>query len=144
MPCTPISARRSFTSSSLNGLMIASTFFMPRKLPTRCFRVVSRTGNRFGSGLLLLSHLRPQAIELAVEIAPLIRSFRVLRVGHDRGPVVLEPAAVLGLEVEVLATHRAELRLGRGDRRVGIRRRPGVGGAGRRLPVILGLGGGAA
>src|SRR3989442_13157865 len=28
MPCTPIAERLSFTSSSLNGLMIASTFFM--------------------------------------------------------------------------------------------------------------------
>jgi hypothetical protein len=27
MPCTPISLKASLTSSSLNGLMIASTFF---------------------------------------------------------------------------------------------------------------------
>src|SRR5438552_8119089 len=95
MPCTPIAERLSFTSSSLNGLMIASTFFMvisfrrgrccagPRLLQARAACKVQRTPSPSANRAALLG-----------------RSCAVGRVGavpaageHVRAPAVLREIA---------------------------------------------------
>src|SRR6185295_7102370 len=92
MPCTPISRRRSFTSSNLNGLMMASIFFMRMAptLPPRCFASVSEPLNV--SNLALLSAHAQRADDLA-HVGHALRGERGIEVAHDaRGGVGIDEA----------------------------------------------------
>src|SRR5882724_2955854 len=102
MPCTPISARRSFTSSSLNGLMIASTFFIPGSLAHVLFRVGFRPGKSSSLPKSLAKSVDAlgQVLELAwVELAEL----------QQVVPLCVVARSVLGLERVVLGLRLREL-----------------------------------
>src|SRR5262249_32763442 len=112
MPCTPISARRSLTSSSLNGLMMASTFFISRSLGHTMFRA------RFASAKCgscraepsSLPHARAKLVEpVTCLAAPCVVLADVLDVHGEISPLLLESRAILRLVLVVVAADLLEL-----------------------------------
>src|SRR6266496_50386 len=84
MPCTPISARRSLTSSSLNGLMMASTFFIPGSLAHAVFRGGFRAEkNKIAPApnapIVLLPKLGAEGFDPARELFELVRVILLIR-----------------------------------------------------------------